>query len=437
LAPDTIFALATGPGRSAVAVIRLSGPKARSTLEAFTGVSQEPRYARLSTFRDPESGEVLDRGLALWFPAPRSATGEDCAEFHIHGGRAVIDAFLDLLHRREGLRPADPGEFLRRGFSNGKHDLSQIEGLADLIDAQTAFQRRQAQRLAGGALKRSVEGWRATIIEALATVEAELDFSDEGDVAGSTSQSIATVLSPTIAEMVEALVAAPAAERLRDGFTVLIMGPPNSGKSTFLNAVAQRDVAIVSDIPGTTRDLIEAHLDLGGHPVTLIDSAGVREAKDEVEQLGIARTMERVAEADLVLWLSEGGRSAPLFEAATLESEGRLIKVSTKADYIFAPRDWTVVSAKTGEGLDGLLLQIASRARTSQGDGATALLVRQRHRLGAEEALKALQRASMGKPLELVADDLRNACRALERIVGAVDVEDVLDVIFSRFCIGK
>ena len=265
---DTIFALATGAGRSAVAVIRLSGSCARDALADFTGMSPEPRHAHFARFRDPQTNETLDRGLALWFPGPNSATGEDCAEFHLHGSRAVVDAILSLLGRRTGLRAAEPGEFARRSFINGKMDLSQAEALADLIDAQTEFQRRQALRVTGGALRRQVEDWRGGLVEASALLAAELDFSDEGDVGSFSPDALGRVLRPLMARMDEVLRRAPASERLRDGFLVLILGPPNAGKSTLLNLLARRDVAIVSEIPGTTRDMIEVELNLKGMPVT-------------------------------------------------------------------------------------------------------------------------------------------------------------------------
>ena len=302
--PDTIFALGTGPGRAAIAVIRISGPGAGDALKALAGKLPEPRQASFAILRDPQTGEMLDRGLALFFPGPASSTGEDYGELQLHGGRAVVEGALAALHRLPGLRPAEPGEFARRSFANGKLDLSQAEALADLIDAQTEAQRRQALRVAGGALRRKVEGWRAALVESLALVEAELDFSDEADVGAFSPARLGALLSPLAEDMRAALQLAPASERMRDGFVVMILGRPNVGKSTLINALTRRDLAIVSPIPGTTRDMIEAHLDIGGLPVTLIDTAGLREAADAIERIGVDRTLARVETADLALWLS-------------------------------------------------------------------------------------------------------------------------------------
>lgn len=438
MSADTIYALGTGGQRAAIAIFRLSGSLAQATLQALAGGLPEPRLARYCAFRDPDTGEVLDRGLALWFPAPHSATGEDYAEIHIHGGRAVVGAFLKLFGRRPGLRAAEPGEFARRGFANGKMDLSQIEALADLIDAQTEFQRRQALRIAGGELRRRVEAWRKAIVESLALIEAELDFADEGDVGGGFFVSVQSIVAPIIVEMRAALQQAQASEQMRDGYVVLILGPPNAGKSTLMNAMAGREAAIVSAIPGTTRDMIEVHLDLGGCPVTLVDSAGLREARDEIEQIGIARTLERIGKADLLLWLSEGGAAPVPEEIAAGAHDVEVVRVSTKADLHPPAAGLLAVSAKTGDGLEYLLDRIAERARESVGDGTSALFIRQRHRDAARTALAGLEHGLVeGRPLEIAADDLRIAGRALARIVGAIDPEEVLEVIFARFCIGK
>lgn len=429
---DTIFALGTGAGRAAIAVVRISGPGARATLEAFAGAPPAARLARLADLRDPESGEILDRGLALFFAGPHSATGEDCAEFHLHGGRAVIDSVVTALSRRPGLRPAEPGEFARRGFANGKLDLSQAEALADLIDAETEAQRRQALRVAGGALRGRIEAWRASIVDALALVEAELDFSDEADVGDFSRVRLEGLLEPVLAQAREALTAAPASERMRDGFLVMILGPPNAGKSTLLNALARRDLAIVSATPGTTRDMIEAHLDIEGLPVTFVDTAGLREAEDEIERIGVGRVIERLGEADLALWLSPQGAEPPP------QADHGALKVWSKCDLAPPAPGWLGVSAATGEGLDRLFGEIAGRARARMGDGASALLIRERHRSAVADAAASIEAALSGeRGLEFVADDLRAAARSLGRVVGAVDVEDVLDAIFSRFCIGK
>lgn len=437
MAFDTIFAPGTGPGRSAIAVIRLSGSGVPALLTDFVGGALQPRVARLVALRDPETGEMLDRGLALFFPAPHSATGEDYAEFHLHGGRAVVEGVLAALSRRPGLRAAEPGEFARRGFANGKLDLSQVEALADLIDAQTAAQRRQALRIAGGDLRRRVEAWRAALIDALALVEAELDFGDEGDVGAFSEARLAALLDPALREIQRALQDAPASERMRDGFLVMILGPPNAGKSTLLNALAQRDLAIVSAIPGTTRDMIEAHLDVDGLPVTFVDTAGLREATDEIERIGVDRVIDRVGTADLVLWLSPDGEAPPATGTAGVD----VLRIWSKCDLCDAGRpgpDWLGVAAAKDIGIDVLLSEVSARARARLGDGGSALMIRERHRTAVQAAGTAIEAAARGgKGLEFVAEDLRCAMRALGRIVGAVDVEDVLDAVFSRFCIGK
>ncbi|CAN2534949.1 tRNA+modification+GTPase+MnmE [Methylocapsa aurea] len=434
MSSETIFASATGAGRAAIAVIRLSGPMVGAAVERLAGRLPQPRFAQYARLADPRNGETIDRGLVLYFPQPNSPTGEDYAELQIHGGRAVTRALLRVLSDFPGLREAQPGEFARRSLANGKMDLSQVEGLADLIEAETEFQRRQAIRALGGALRERVESWRSGLIRALALVEAELDFSDEGDVF-EPATALRPLLASLISEMADVLATGERSERLRDGFVVLLLGPPNSGKSTLLNTLARREAAIVSPAPGTTRDMIEVHLDLGGMPVTLVDTAGLREATDEIERIGIARTRARICEADLLLWLSDGGGDTPQSEAiAGVDS----IRVATKADLRRCTSDELAISARTGFGIDRLLEEMTDRAKRRLGDGSTALLTRERHRRLIQETKDAIETSlDSGKPLEFVADDLRVAGRALGRIVGAVDVEDVLDAIFSQFCIGK
>jgi tRNA modification GTPase len=428
---DTIFALGTGAGRAAIAVIRISGPGAGEAVMALAGKLPAPRQASFAVLRDPETGEMLDRGIALFFPGPASTTGEDYAELQLHGGRAVVEGALAALHRLPGLRPAEPGEFARRSFANGKLDLSQAEALADLVDAQTEAQRRQALRVAGGALRRKVEGWRATLVESLALVEAELDFSDEADVGVFSPARLGALLSPLAEDMRAALQLAPASERMRDGFVVMILGRPNVGKSTLINALTRRDLAIVSPIPGTTRDMIEAHLDIGGLPVTLIDTAGLREAADAIERIGVDRTLARVETADLALWLSDSAEAPPAHDVET-------IRVATKTDLTPAPQGAIGVCALSGEGLETLAAAIGARARARLGDGAASLIARERHRHALEQAVENIEVVlAGGEALELQAEELRRASAALGRIVGAVDVEEILDAVFSRFCIGK
>ena len=304
---DTIFALSSGRPPAAIAVIRISGPLARVALAKFSGRVPEPRNAALARVRDPANEEVIDEALALWFPGPNSETGEDTAELQLHGGRAIIAGVLAALSRIEGLRPAEAGEFTRRAFENGKLDLTAIEGLADLIGAETEAQRRQAYRQMKGLLGDRAETWRARLIEALALVEARIDFSDEADVPEDLVGPALAIARGLRDEIAAALAGAGRGERLRDGLVVAIAGPPNAGKSTLLNRIAKREVAIVSPVPGTTRDVIEVHLDLDGYPVTLLDTAGIRDSEDPVEQEGVRRARERAAEADLVLWVIDAG----------------------------------------------------------------------------------------------------------------------------------
>ena len=307
MATDTIFALSSGRPPAAIAVVRISGPRAGDALRALTGRLPAPRQAALARLRDPESGEIVDEALALWFPGPNSETGEDTAELQLHGGRAVIAAVFAALSRIEGLRPAEAGEFTRRAFENGKLDLTAVEGLADLIGAETEAQRRQAFRQMKGLLGDRAESWRKRLIEALALVEARIDFSDEADVPEELVAPALNAAQQLRDEIAEALAGAARGERLRDGLVVAIAGPPNAGKSTLLNRIARREAAIVSPIPGTTRDVIEVHLDLDGYPVTLLDTAGIRDSADPVEQEGVRRARDRAAAADLVLWVVDAG----------------------------------------------------------------------------------------------------------------------------------
>jgi tRNA modification GTPase len=392
----------------------------------------------LKTLRDPTTGETLDRGLMLRFRAPRSYTGEDAAELHLTGGRAVVAAVLRSLGSLRDLRPAEPGEFALRAFENGKLDLSQVEGLADLVDAQTEAQRRQALRIAGGALSRFAGDLRAQILEAMAGIEAAIDFSDQEEVTDSTFQHARAAAAAVTARIREALLNADRGERLRDGFNVVIAGPPNVGKSTLMNALARRDVAIVSDIPGTTRDPIEVHLDLRGLPIILVDTAGVREALDSIEKEGVARATRRAAEADLILWLSETDDPIP---AAMRSAAALALKVQTKADLhpaVGSPGA-IAISAKTGQGIEHLLDLIGKAAEEQLSGADQSLVVAARHRAAFQEALSSLEHAIDGenRAVEFLAEDLRLAARALERISGRIDVEDVLGEIFSRLCIGK
>lgn len=432
---DTIYALASGAGRAAIAVLRLSGPGVPGALSDIAGVLPTPRMAHYAALRDPSRMEVIDRGIVLFFPGPASATGEDYAELQVHGGLAVVDGLLGVLSRRPGFRIAEPGEFVRRGFRNGKVDLSQAEALADLIDAQTEAQRRQALRLADGALRRAVERWRADLLDARAGIEAALDFSDESEAPTGSAEELRSRLAGPMAEMRDALSGPPASERMREGFLVMILGPPNAGKSTLLNALARRDLAIVSPRAGTTRDMIEAHLEIEGLPATFVDTAGLRAADDEIERIGVDRTIERVASADLILWLSDDGAPPP----PEVQGEAEILPVLTKSDRGMASAGGLAICAPTGAGLSELLAAVAARARARLGDGGSSLFARARHRAAVAEAHSALiaSVAPGDEAPELRAEDLRRASQALGRIVGDVDVEEILGAIFSRFCMGK
>ena len=442
---DTIFALSSGRLPAAIAVVRISGPNASVALEALIRRVPEPRRAKLVRVRDPARGEDIDQALALWFPGPNSETGEDMAELHLHGGRAVLAAVLGVLGGLKGLRLAEPGEFTRRAFENGRMDLTAVEGLADLIYAETEAQRRQAYCQMRGLLGDRAEAWRARLIEALALVEAGIDFSDEADVpANLLSQALAT--ARTLRDDIAGVLAgAKRGERLRDGLVVAIAGPPNAGKSTLLNRIAQREAAIVSPIAGTTRDVIEVHLDLGGYPVTLVDTAGIRDTDSLVEQEGVRRARQRTAQADLILWVVDVGEPPNAYceelpdgtvwmvlnkvDLPKIESE--VLRDNTNLSFLCFR-----VSAMTGAGMDGLIQAIHNHAEAFFG-GESSIVTRERHRKLLTDVVEALNRACLGQEVEITAEELRLASTALGKLTGRVDVEDILDVIFRDFCIGK
>lgn len=439
---DTIFALSTPPGRSGVAVVRVSGPRARAVLEELAPPLPEPRYAALRTIRACD-GEVIDRALVLWFAAPATETGEDMAEFQLHGSRAVIAGLLETLAARRGLRPAEPGEFARRAFDNGKLDLTAVEGLADLVEAETAAQRRQALRQLSGGLGERFEDWRRRLIVTLALVEAGLDFADEADVPAGVWRQAEPEIAALADEMAAQLKDGRRGERIREGATIVVAGPPNAGKSSLLNALARRDVAIVSEVPGTTRDVIEVRLDLAGMAVTAVDTAGLREAGDAIEAEGVRRAEARIAEADLVLWVTDATAQEPA--KPTVREGAVLWQVRNKSDLVagspVASRaDDFAISALTGEGLEGLLDALAAYFREQYEMGADPVITRERHRrelIAAEAALRRAGCADYAGSPDLVAEELRQAATALGRVVGRIDVEDLLDVIFREFCIGK
>jgi tRNA modification GTPase len=387
----------------------------------------------LRVLRDAE-GQVIDRGLVLFFPGPTSFTGEDIVEFHIHGSRAVLAALLRHLTALPGLRLAEAGEFTRRAFEAGKLDLAAVEGLADLIDSETEWQRRQALRQMDGALGVLAGQWRTQLLEAMTLLAAEIDFSDEGDVDGPLHDEAMGIAASVLGSLRRALGSFAMGERVREGFVVVLAGPPNAGKSSLLNALARRDVAIVSPVAGTTRDALEVRLDLDGLPVILIDTAGLRESVDPIEVEGVRRARALVERADLVLSL-RGIDSEPYRTAEEVPQ----IPVATKVDLggTVLPGE-RAISVKNGEGLPELLAAIGEYLR-GLGQSEPALLTRERHRIAVADAIAALARAteSAGAPSELLAEDIRLAVMALERLVGRIGVEDVLDHLFAGFCIGK
>jgi tRNA modification GTPase len=454
--PDrsTIFALSSGRPPAAIAVVRVSGPRAGVALEKLIGRLPEPRKAVLARVRDPASGEIIDEALALWFPAPRSETGEDVAELQLHGGQAVIAGVLDAVDRIEGCRPAEAGEFTRRAFENGRLDLTAVEGLADLIAAETPAQRRLAFRQLKGLIGDRAEAWRRRLIEALALVEARIDFSDEADVPEDLLGPALHAAQQLRDDIAGVLADGRRGERLRDGLVVAIAGPPNAGKSTLLNRLARREAAIVSPYAGTTRDVIEVHLDLDGYPVTLLDTAGIRDSAEPVEQEGVRRARERAAAADLVLWVidpSAGGLAANGYPENLANAEIWLIRnkvdLADASSCVKKPKhdnneqEFTLsVSALTGQGFEALSAALSAYAKTYFASTEATVITRARHRHALEETVAALDRAlarNHSTDEELIAEELRSAATTLGRLTGRVDVEDILDVIFRDFCIGK
>ncbi|MEE2526621.1 tRNA uridine-5-carboxymethylaminomethyl(34) synthesis GTPase MnmE [Hyphobacterium sp. HN65] len=441
MAGDTIFALATPPGRSGVAVLRLSGPDSGNIVSAaIQRALPSPRQAALRKIL-AEDGRLLDEGLILWFPGPASFTGEDSAELQIHGGTAVIEGVSARLSEL-GARLAEPGEFTRRAYENGRIDLTQAEGLADLVDAETSAQREQALSQMTGALRDLYEGWRRQLISIMAAIEGEIDFPDEEGV----PEALAATALPVIDELINALGAHldddHRGERVREGFRIAIIGPPNAGKSSLLNALAGREAAIVTDIPGTTRDVVEIRLELGGFVVTLADTAGLRDTDDVVEKEGVRRALTHADSADFVVGLLDGSG----------DWNQEMTPVLQKSDFlVFAKADLglsltlpdsigpdLVISTQSGQGLGDLEARLKAVVSERLGQREMPALSRLRHRLSVSGARDALQRARLrfGDP-ELAGEDIRLAVRALESLTGRIDVEDVLDEVFSRFCIGK
>lgn len=437
---DTIFALSSGSPPAGVAVVRISGPAVRFGLETVAGCVPPARRAHLAHLRD-QTGQILDTGLILFFPGPHSFTGEDVAELQIHGGRATVAAVLAVLSRLPGFRLAEPGEYTKRAFENGRMDLTAVEGLSDLIRAETEGQRRQALGQADGVLRQLYESWARRITHARAMVEAELDFSDEEDIPGSVTDRVWPEMKALEAEISEHLSRARAGEIVRDGFRVALIGPPNAGKSSLLNALAGRDAAIVSDIPGTTRDIVEVRFDINGQLVLLQDTAGLRDAGDEIEKEGIRRSVAAAETADMVLHLCDV-RSANESTAFMPLVGVRSIRIWSKSDLLRdenTPDDGLRVSSRSGEGIDTLISEIGKSIADATGHSGEVLPTRARHVQYLHICQRELEAAVVGAtlPIEVRSEYLRNAAAALGRITGSVDVEDLLGVIFSEFCVGK
>jgi tRNA modification GTPase len=435
---QTIFALSSGRPPSAISIVRVSGPQAGTALTSLAGQIPVPRMATRALLRDAHQ-QPIDDAIVVWFPAPGSATGEDVAEFHVHGGRAVLAALFAALSAFENVRPAEPGEFTRRAFENGKLDLTEAEGLDDLIHADTDRQRRQALRHLKGLLGDRARDWRAQIIEASALIEAGIDFSDEGDVPAELIAPALAKIKALLGEIEEVLAAQARSERLREGLVVAIAGPPNVGKSTLMNQLARREVAIVSPHAGTTRDIIEVQLDLDGYPVTVIDTAGIRETDDPVEQEGVRRARARAAEADLVLWMIDAQHEQSPQEGAVpvwtvrnkIDLDAGLAGQQGGADF--------AISASRGDGMQELMAALVTFAQDYFGSSEAGLIGRTRQRKLLQETAELLQRSIgvIAKGEELAAEELRTAVHSLGKLLGRVDVEDILDAIFREFCIGK
>jgi tRNA modification GTPase len=424
---ETIYALATAPGKAGVAVIRLSGPQALMAAERLAGSLPDFRVTGLRSLRDADGG-LLDKALVLTFSKGHSFTGEDVAEFHLHGGPATIKAVLLTLAKISGLRMAEPGEFTRRALENGCLDLAQIEGLSDLLEAETEAQRKQALRVFSGALGKIAESWRKDLIRAAALLEATIDFADE-DVPVDVRPEVSELISRVVKSLIKEANGARISERIRDGFEIAIVGAPNVGKSSLLNRLAGRDAAITSEFAGTTRDVIEVRMDLSGLPVTFLDTAGLRQTDDKIEKIGIERALMRAENADLRVFLYEN-----LPQDLPIELKSDDIIVRSKADLVDI--DVFSISTKTGAGIEDLILQISEALKKMAMGAGTA--IRERHRRAILQAIYALKQVNneVDHP-ELAAEELHNAIRALDSLVGRVGVEQLLDEIFSSFCIGK
>lgn len=444
---ETVYALSSGIGKAGIAVVRLTGGLARQLLTGMAGDLPPPRTARLRLIRNPRSGEVLDRGIVLWFPGPNSMTGEDLAEFHLHGSPAVIGAVFEALNDCDGVRPAAAGEFTRRAFANGRIDLVEAEGLADLLNAKSTLQRQQALHHVMGEASSAYEEWRARLLRCLARVEAAVDFIEEDGVAEAALADVSGDIAGLLADMSAALLLAETARAVREGIKIVLAGPPNTGKSSLLNTLARRDAAIVSARPGTTRDVIEVAMEIAGMAVVLTDTAGLRaETGDEIERIGMERSLKEAGKADILVWVSSPDVAGSAVAAAgvlpslvvvnkadLLTEESGLLRNETSAGRPVR------VSSRSGEGVVELVERLAELVRQKYGQIEAPVVVRNRQRQAICESIRCLN-DSLGhgpQQLELMAEDLRKAAHGLSRVTGRIDVEDLLAAIFSEFCIGK
>lgn len=445
---DTIFALASPPGRSAVALVRISGRACYKILASITPKIPEPRKAALRVLSDPATGAVIDKALVVWFPGPASYSGEDCIELSLHGSQAVIARLFSILGHMPAVRLAAAGEFTRRALENGKVDLLEVESLADLISAETEQQRRLGIAGMSGGFRDAIQSWRLGLLEALVAVEGELDFSDQKDVDPSNPFHIIQTCRSISDSMKSWLSSESCPELIRYGVSILIAGPPNVGKSTLLNALARRDVAIVSEFPGTTRDLIEIRLDLNGYLVNLIDSAGLRTSVEPVEKIGIERALERSNHVELVLWLSD--HREPTHPPIDFNN-AKVWEIHTKIDCCSEPKHeiagrvghldqdpFLRISATSGQNIPELLLRLREFVTNIATVDGSEAVVNERQRQALNRAIGPLIEIVDGIPYEeVVADNLRSAIHHLEILIGKVSIEDVLSEIFSRFCVGK
>ena len=435
---NTIFALSSGGLPSGVAVIRISGPNSRIVIETMCPDFKFGRTVGLSSICLAKTNTVIDKGLVLSFIGPASFTGEDVVELQVHGGKGVVDSLLNALSLLQGFRHADPGEFTYRAFENGKLDLTQAEGIADLIASETESQRKLAYDQSAGKARNKIEGWLTRLVKMRAFIEAEIDFVEEEDIPGSVSDQVWNDVQQIIDEISLGLNSINSGEIIRDGFKVTLMGKPNSGKSTLLNCLAGRDVAIVSDQPGTTRDIIEVRLNLGGQVVIVSDTAGIHDTDDAIEQEGIRRALEAAEHTNFRIWLHAAK------DKDAIDAQEADLVVLTKSDLgIHNPTDcpnkYLQISAKTNSGIDALVEIIAKKANVNSADNSEILFSRERQKAGLLQALDSLQLAQLGTddPLEIRAENMRIASDALGKIVGRVDVEEILGAIFSEFCVGK